>query len=103
MTTRAERMAGLLRAAFAPAQLAIEDESALHAGHAGARAADPGGAGETHYRVAMVAAAFEGRSRVERQRAVHAALAGEFATGLHALSLVLRTPAEAGGAEARGA
>jgi BolA protein len=89
-------MAGLLRAAFAPAHLAIEDESARHAGHAGARAADPDGGGETHYRVAMVAAAFEGRSRVERQRAVHAALASEFASGLHALSLVLRTPAEVG-------
>ncbi len=95
MTRRTERMEGLLRAAFAPAHLAIEDESALHAGHAGAREADPRGSGETHYRVAMVAAAFEGRSRVERQRAVHAALSGEFATGLHALSLALRTPAEA--------
>jgi BolA protein len=100
MTRRADRMEGLLRAAFAPELLAIEDQSALHAGHAGARAADPHGGGETHYRVAMVAAAFEGRSRVERQRAVHAALDAEFATGLHALSLVLRTPAEAGLEEA---
>ena len=90
MTSRVERMEGLLRAAFAPAYLAIEDESARHAGHAGASPL-----GETHYRVAMVSAAFEGRSRVERQRAVNAVLAGEFASGLHALSLVLRTPEEA--------
>ena len=87
---RAERMEGLLRAAFAPGFLVVEDESARHAGHAGAR---PGG--ETHYRVALVSASFEGSSRVERQRAVHAALRAEFATGLHALSLVLRTPDEA--------
>ncbi len=90
MRGRAERMEGLLRAAFAPWFLAVEDDSARHAGHAGAR---PGG--ETHYRVAIVSAAFEGRSRVERQRAVHAALRAEFATGLHALSLALRTPDEA--------
>ncbi len=90
MTLRVERMETLLRAAFAPSVLAIEDQSARHAGHAGASPA-----GETHYRVAMVSAAFEGRSRVERQRAVNAALAAEFASGLHALSLVLRTPDEA--------
>jgi BolA family transcriptional regulator, general stress-responsive regulator len=90
MTSRVERMEGLLRAAFAPSYLAIEDESARHAGHSGASPA-----GETHYRVAMVSAAFEGRSRVERQRAVNAVLAGEFASGLHALSLILRTPEEA--------
>lgn len=90
MTLRVERMETLLRAAFAPSVLAIEDQSARHAGHPGASPA-----GETHYRVAMVSAAFEGRSRVERQRAVNAALAAEFASGLHALSLVLRTPDEA--------
>ena len=90
MTGRAVRMEGLLRAAFAPSFLAVEDDSARHAGHAGAR---PGG--ETHYRVAMVSQAFEGRSRVERQRAVHAVLEAEFATGLHALNLTLRSPVEA--------
>lgn len=90
MTGRAARMEEVLRAAFAPSFLAIEDDSARHAGHAGAQ---PGG--ETHYRLAMVSSAFEGRSRVERQRAVHAALAAEFAAGLHALSLTLRSPAEA--------
>lgn len=94
---RAERMEDRLRAAFAPGFLAVEDDSARHAGHAGAR---PGG--ETHYRVAIVSAAFEGRSRVERQRAVHAALQAEFATGLHALSLALRTPDEARAARSAG-
>ncbi len=99
MSGRAERMEGLLRAAFAPSLLAIEDQSGRHAHHAGARVGGAPAVGETHYRIAMVAAAFEGRSRVERQRAVHAALAAEFATGLHALSLVLRTPVEARAAD----
>ena len=91
MSGRGRRIEEVLRAAFAPAFLAVEDDSARHAGHAGAR---PGG--ETHYRVAIVSASFAGRSRIERQRTVHAALAGEFASGLHALSLTLRTPEEAG-------
>lgn len=88
--SRAERMEGLLRAALAPASLIVEDESNLHIGHAGARPE-----GETHYHVAMVAASFAGRSRVERQRVVYAALSGEFANGLHALRLSLRSPEEA--------
>ena len=83
-------MHAALRQAFSPAGLTIVDDSAKHAGHSGAA---PGG--ETHYSVVMVAAAFEGVSRVERSRAVHAALAGEFASGLHALALTLRTPDEA--------
>lgn len=79
-----------LTSAFAPARLAIEDESARHAGHAGARPE-----GETHFRVEIVAAAFAGRSRVERQRLVYAALAEELAGPVHALSLVTRSPEEA--------
>ena len=62
----------------------------MHAGHAGAR---PGG--ETHYHVVMVSAAFQGQSRVARQRLVYQALREEFDTGLHALSLDLKTPEEA--------
>jgi BolA protein len=89
MSTRADRIATRLTEAFAPALLRVEDESARHAGHAGAA---PGG--ETHYAVLLVADAFAGQSRVARSRAVHAALAAEFAGGLHALSLRLRTPAE---------
>lgn len=82
-------MAALLRQHFSPDLLRIEDESARHAGHAGAA---PGG--ETHYRVVIVAAGFRGQSRIERSRLVHAALGEEFAGGLHALSLGLRTPEE---------
>lgn len=82
-----------LRDTFSPVHFVLTDESARHAGHAGAR---PGG--ETHYHVAMVAAAFNGLSRVDRQRLVYRALREEFDTGLHALSLDLKTPAEAGSA-----
>lgn len=57
----------------------------MHAGHAGAR---PGG--ETHYHLVMHAEAFEGLSRVARQRLVYEALREEFDTGLHALSLDLK-------------
>ena len=86
---RAVRIETTLRAALAPDLVQVMDDSARHAGHAGA---SPGG--ETHYTVLVVAEAFRGLSRVARHRLVNAALAREFATGLHALALVLRTPEE---------
>ena len=89
--TRAERIREALVAAFAPTALEIVDESARHAGHAG----NPDGRGETHYAVTLVSQSFAGMGRLARSRAVHAALEDEFATGLHALSLTLRTPEEA--------
>ncbi len=82
-----------LTAAFAPSLLEVTDDSARHAGHAGAVRAD-GGGGETHFHVRMVTAAFEGMNRVERQRRVHAALAEELAGSVHALSLALAAPSE---------
>ncbi len=89
MNTRANRISAALTHHFAPTLLEVRDDSHLHAGHAGARAG-----GETHYGVTMVAASLEGKSRVDRSRAVHAVLAGELANGLHALALTLRTPVE---------
>jgi BolA family transcriptional regulator, general stress-responsive regulator len=88
--SRAARMEAALQAAFTPLALDLTDESANHAGHAGA---SPGG--ETHYRLRLVSNAFEGLSRVARQRLVYQALREEFDTGLHALSLDLKTGAEA--------
>jgi BolA protein len=82
-----------LTGAFAPLAIAVTDESARHAGHSGATRAD-GSAGETHFHIRMVSAAFEGLARVERQRRVHAALHAELAGPVHALSLALLTPAE---------
>jgi BolA protein len=89
MTPRASRLEAALTCAFAPDRLQIVDDSARHAGHAGAQ---PGG--ETHYSVLLVSPAFRGMSRVARSRAVHATLEVEFASGLHALALTLRTPEE---------
>ena len=88
--TIADRIRDALRSTFAPIELVVEDESSKHAGHIGAR---PGG--ETHFTVRIVAASFEGVSRVERQRRVYAALAQELKPGgIHALSLATLTPAE---------
>jgi BolA protein len=89
MSQRADRIAAVLTGRFAPTLLRLADESARHAGHAGAAPA-----GETHYAVLLVSAEFRGQNRLARQRAVHAALAAEFASGLHALALTLRTPDE---------
>lgn len=74
---------------FQPVRLAVEDESSQHHGHAGWREG-----GETHFRVEIVSPAFEGQSRVARQRLVYAALKDEFAAGLHALALTTLTPSE---------
>ncbi len=89
MQNRHERLRAALTEAFHPTVLDIADESALHAGHSGAA---PGG--ETHYRVLVVSTAFAAMTRVQRSRAVHDTVAHELGTGLHALSLTLRTPAE---------
>ncbi|WP_299957176.1 BolA family transcriptional regulator [Acidocella sp.] len=91
MSKRDDRMRDLLVAAFKPVRLEILDESRKHASHAARSGLE---AGETHYRVLMVSPALAGLSRVARSRAVHEALAAEFTTGLHALSLILRTPEE---------
>ena len=78
-----------LQAALQPTRVNVIDESELHKGHAGHR---PGG--ESHFRVEIVAAAFEGQSRVARQRRVYEILADEFKAGVHALALKTLTPAE---------
>jgi BolA family transcriptional regulator, general stress-responsive regulator len=79
-----------LRAAFQPESLLIEDESARHFGHLGAREG-----AESHFRVRIISRAFQGLSRVERQRRVYAAVADEIAGGLHALALTTLTPEDA--------
>ena len=85
----AERMRSKLVAALSPQRLVIKDESHLHAGHAGARTG-----GESHFRVLIVSAAFEGQSPVARQRAVNAALKDELAGPVHALATKTLSPAE---------
>lgn len=83
-TRLADIMARKLSDAFAPARLEVIDESENHRGHSGWR-----DGGETHFRVVMHAQALAGMSRIERSRAVHAALAEELAGRVHALALDL--------------
>ena len=85
LTNRSERIRARLTQLFTPSELIVRDDSAMHAGHAGARPE-----GETHYKVEIVSPAFEGKSRVEMQRAVNSALKDEFDSGLHALSITAR-------------
>jgi BolA protein len=81
------QMRTALQAALAPASLEIIDDSARHAGHAGA-------AGGGHFRVVLVAEAFRGRSALERHRLVYAAVAPLMAGRVHALNITARTPDE---------
>ncbi len=85
----AETMRQKLTAALAPERLEIIDESDQHAGHAGAREG-----GESHFRLLIVAGAFAGKSRVERQRLVYGLLAEEMRERVHALALTTQTPEE---------
>ena len=78
-----------LTAAFAPESLRVEDESHLHAGHAGHR---PGG--ESHYRLYIVSEAFRGKSRIERHRMINAALSSELKERVHALAIHAQAPGE---------
>jgi BolA protein len=77
---------------LAPTHVDVIDDSAAHAGHAGARS---GG----HYRLTVVSAAFEGRTQLQRHRLVYAAVGPLMNGAVHALNIVARTPAE----NARGA
>ncbi|KAG1672052.1 hypothetical protein FOA52_008928 [Chlamydomonas sp. UWO 241] len=84
--------------ALSPTLLSIVDESSKHSAHAAARSATPGkpgGSGETHFKVTVVSGAFDGMSQVKRQRWIYSLLADEFGAGLHALTLITKTPAEA--------
>lgn len=85
------RIRSLLRDALAPVALEVEDESAAHAGHPGAR----GGGG--HYRVYLVSDRFSGLTRVARHRLVYDVLHDLLQRDVHALALSLVTPEETGG------
>jgi BolA protein len=79
-----------LRAVLSPERLAVVDDSAKHRGHAGHDAR-----GESHFTVDIVAAAFSGKSRVQRHRLINQALAQLLAERVHALAIVARAPEEA--------
>ncbi len=85
----AEAIREKLTAAFQPSRLEVDDDSARHQGHAGAR---PGG--ESHFNVVIEAKAFEGTAKVARQRLVYRTLAQELAGPVHALSVKALAPGE---------
>lgn len=88
MSPRIDRIREALNQAFAPTHLVIEDESHLHAGHAGAAS------GRGHFRVEIESAAFDGLAPIARHRKVYQALGELMQTDIHALSLQARTPDE---------
>lgn len=79
----------LLTAAFAPAALAVTNDSAKHRGHSG-----DDGTGESHFTVEIESAAFAGKSRLERQRMVNRALGDIPGQRVHALAIKARAPGE---------
>jgi BolA protein len=85
-TVRAQRLRELLESRFAPEVLVIEDESHLHAGHAGAQG------GQSHFRVRIVAEAFRGVTPVARHRLVYAAVDDLMRTEIHALAIEASPP-----------
>ena len=76
-----------LRAALAPSAIEVEDDSHLHAGHAGAREG-------RHYTVRLTSARFSGLPRVARHRLVYDSLGSLAEQGVHALAIVARAPEE---------
>ena len=89
MSSREERIRTQLTAALAPTVLELVDESALHAGHAGA--ASGGG----HYRLRIVSARFEGLRLVMRHRLVYDSVHDMMRTEIHALAITALAPSEA--------
>jgi len=76
-----------LRDALAPTAIEVDDDSHLHAGHAGAREG-------RHYTVRLTSARFSGLSRVARHRLVYDSLGSLADQGVHALAIVARSPEE---------
>jgi BolA protein len=83
----AQAIADALRAQLAPLDLEVEDDSHLHAGHAGAREG-------RHFSVRVVSAAFAGQGRLARHRLVYDAMRRLIPQGIHALAIVARAPGE---------
>jgi BolA protein len=87
-----QRIREKLNEAFTPDQLVIENDSRKHAHHLTARG-EPN-TGETHFTITIVSSAFDGRTRIDRQRLVYQVLAEELAGPVHALALKTMSPAE---------
>lgn len=88
--SRGKRIKDILEKELRPIELQVEDISYQHAGHAGVGGSD----GETHFSVKVVSEKFEGKSSVKRHRLIYGLLQEELQSGLHALSIVAKTPLE---------
>lgn len=86
MDGRELRLRRRLESRFAPVALHIEDESHLHAGHAGAAG------GHGHFRIRIVAEAFRGLPPVARHREIYAAVGDMLQTDIHALRIEALAP-----------
>lgn len=86
----ATEMLARLNAALAPSDVELVDDSEAHRGHGGYNPA-----GESHFRLRIESPAFAGKSRLERQRMVHAALGDLLDERVHALSIRATAPGEA--------
>ncbi|PIA35446.1 hypothetical protein AQUCO_03500069v1 [Aquilegia coerulea] len=90
--SRASRIKTKLQSALEASILEVKDVSSEHAGHAAVK----DNANETHFNVKIVSPKFDGQSLVKRHRMVYDLLGEELESGLHALSIVAKTPQEAG-------
>jgi len=86
----AQRITEKITKALKPVEISVEDESHLHAGHAGARPE-----GETHFRLTVVSDQFTGLSLVRRHRLINETLAEELQGPVHALAIKALSPDEA--------
>ena len=87
MSVTADEVESALRAALQPSALEVQDDSAAHAGHAGAREG-------RHFSVHITSPSFNGLSRVARHRLVYDSLRPLIARGIHALAIDARAPGE---------
>ncbi|XP_018624425.1 protein BOLA1, chloroplastic [Nicotiana tomentosiformis] len=93
LLSRASRMKTRLQSALQATLIEVEDVSYQHTGHA---AVKESGTNETHFNVKIVSSKFDGQNLVKRHRMVYELLSDELLSGLHALSIVAKTPNEAG-------
>ena len=87
MSQLSERIEAALREALQPSEFMLQDDSHLHAGHAGAREG-------SHYTVRLVSERFAGLKRLARHRLVYDALKDQMQSGIHALAIDARAPGE---------
>lgn len=88
MSVSAQDIEAALRASLQPDAVEVQDDSHLHAGHAGAREG-------RHFTVRITAPAFTGQTRIARHRLVYDALGTLIPKGIHALAIVARAPGDA--------